>query len=378
MKSILLFSFFFFGGFSIVGQTNFADISVVKLDSLAFVALESGERNPIPFADEIVTREANNPSIYLNNAYTVLAIVHKNKGHFVLALEYNFLALSVAEKLKDNARISVSYNNIGIIYVLQKNYQRAIDYFEKSLKLEEKLHNSAQKSIRLYNLGDCYLKLKQFDEALGFFTSSLVIEKKLKNDLGVLYAQLGIAEVYIRLNRFSDVSLTLTEANKLMSFSDADAKLLYYRLKGEEAIGNSNTSEALLWLHMLEKFSIDKDLKNDLLDVYLLLSTIYQKSNDFKMALSYSRKYIQLNEQLQSNFIKNQLEDHTFKNELKGKQLEISLLQEEKELAKKNEESVRVLHALDVKIILFVVGALIVILSFVFLGIRKFMQISEK
>lgn len=345
--------------------------SLAELEKRAFQQLESGKTDPTALAETILTQAGNRPSIYVINANTILGIVHKNKGHYVSALEYYLDALTVSEKLKDNGRISASLNNIGIIYVLQENYKKAIDYFNRSLQLEEDLKQPLQKSIRLFNLGDCYKELKQYDEALGYYTNSLLIEKRLKNPIGIIYAQLGIAEVYIHTDRLTDAQTTLVGVATLLQDADQEAEVLYYKLKGEEAIESNQLSEAERWLKKAIDFSQKHDLKNELLDIYLLLSKLYESNNQPQLAVVHYRKYIELNNELQSNFVKNQLEDLTYQNKLNRKQLEITLLQKEKDLAKENARAMQQLRQYDWRIMIFSVLSMLFVIAVVFLGVRR-------
>ncbi|GEM_PF-5605757 len=73
--------------------------SLAELEKRAFQQLESGKTDPTATAETILTQAGNRPSIYVINANTILGIVHKNKGHYVSALEYYLDATEKVIKL---------------------------------------------------------------------------------------------------------------------------------------------------------------------------------------------------------------------------------------------------------------------------------------
>lgn len=358
-------------------QKNRDQLSQAELEKLAFEQLESGKGDPSEAALLILQKADNQPSKYVINANTILGIVHKNRGHYISALEYYITALDASEQLGDKGRISASLNNIGIMYVLQENYSKAIYYFNRSLKLEEKLNQPLQKSIRLFNLGDCYKELEQYDEALGYYTNSLLIEKKEKNKLGIVYAELGIADVYAHTNRLTDAKVTLNKVQELLPDADLEAELLFYKLTGETAMAENRFAEAESSLKKAEQFSWKHDLKNQLLDIYQLLAQLYSTNNQANQAVVYYRKYIETAEQLQNNFVKNQLEDLTYQNKLKRKQLQIQYLKEQQTLAEKNAKAMQELRKYDWKTMIFSVFALLAVITVVFIGVRKLVQVNK-
>lgn len=369
-------------GFSCVvvlgaAQKNGDQLSQAELEKRAFEQLESGKGDPSEAALLIIQKADNKPSKYVINANTILGIVHKNRGHYISALEYYIKALDASEQLGDEGRVSASLNNIGIMYVLQENYSKAIYYFNRSLKIEEKLNQPLQKSIRLFNLGDCYKELEQYDEALGYYTNSLLIEKKEKNKLGVVYAELGMADVYTHTNRLTDAKATLEQVQKLLPEADLEAELLFYKLSGETAMAESRFADAENSLKKAEQFSWKHDLKNQLLDIYQLLAKLYSTNNQSDKAVIYYRKYIETAEQLQNNFVKNQLEDLTYQNKLKRKQLQIQYLKEQQTLAEKNAKAMRELRNYDWRIMIFSLVALLAVITAVFIGVRKLVQFNK-
>ncbi len=364
----LLFLFFVVS-FSVRGGDKWAEFSLEQLDSLQFERLEKGGGDPSEIAMLIIERSKQNSSIYLINAYTVLGIVNKNKGFYVSALNCNLKALTVAERMHDQGRISACMNNIGILYDLQENYEKAIVYFEKSLKLEEKLNQPLQRSIRLFNLGDSYNALGQYDEAIGYYTSSLLIEKKLKNDLGVVYAELGLIDVYLKTDRLTDAGALLERIDQ--KAFDFETRVMHARLSGIYALKMNAIAEAINSLKKAETLAKQYDLKSELLQVYNELALAFAKSGDVSAENKYLKASINLNKELQSNLVKNQLEDLTYQQEMERKEMELRYVKEQESLAEKNARALKDLRKFDWRMTIFSLFGMFSIVVLVVIGVKR-------
>jgi tetratricopeptide (TPR) repeat protein len=374
----IIFLFVLINGFVFANKSMWKDESFQQLDKEQFRRLEDGKEDPLFFSKLIIEKANNRPSIYLINAYTVSGIVNKNKGFYVIALDNYLKASKISLELEDEGRYSASLNNIGIIYVLQENYSKAIYYFNKSLEIEEGRKDPLQKSIRYFNLGDCYKELGKYNEAIGFYTNSLLIENKLKNKVGIIYAQLGLAEVYLSTKRIADAEQALAEIEKMNDAFDKESKVLFLRLKGKLSKKKLQFEEAEKFFMEAKDLSERNELINEQVKVTQNLSELFELKKDYKKALKYSKEFLNLNNTLKSNHIKNQLEEMIYQQEIQQKELEITCLKEQKELAKKNENAVRKLRQFDIKIAIFSVLSMLAFVGIVVFGLRKMIRINKE
>ena len=354
------------------------DPDLKRLDSIAFQALETNDPSVSQKAKALLeASQRKGESLYSVNAHTILGIVNKEKGYYLTSINHYLKALNSAEKLKDRARVSACYNNIGGVYLLQENYVKACDYFNKSLDIEETLKVPLQTSIRYYNLGDAYSKMDSFDLALSYFTNSLLIEERLKNAEGIIYAQLGIAEVYLKLNRVDDCQGLLTKIAKGVSPQQIEESILHELLQGRVFLQQNKLDLALQSFNRAEAQSISHNFRIHLLDIYLNQIAVHKRSADWQRAVKTYDRYIALKEELNTTKIKNQLEDLTFRNELTKKELEIKLIQEEKQLAEKNERMEKNASKHSQKIVWFLIISLFLLFGLIFVGIRKISRSNE-
>lgn len=357
---------------------NSGEIKLRELDSIAFSSLENNASSVLEDANKLLTESLKSkPNFYRINAYTLLGIVNKDRGFYVTSLDFYLKALNTAEKLKDFPRQSACLNNIGSVYQLQGNYSQAIEYFNKSLAIEEKLNQPIQKSIRFYNIGECYKDLDSLDLALTYFNNSLLIEQKAKSNEGIVYAYLGIADVYIRIKRFTDASIVIASIEKKIQQGQIEEAIILHKLKGKLLISSGNSSSALSEFQEGENLSLKYKNSTNLLELVKLQIEVYEKSSDWQKAALKYKQYLSLIEKMNSLNIKNQLDDLNYRNEITKKQLEIQLVQEERDLAKKNEKFEKNLRVYGLKITWFVITLLILSIGLILYGVKKLTTSKE-
>ncbi|MEJ6584152.1 MAG: tetratricopeptide repeat protein [Crocinitomicaceae bacterium] len=365
---------FIFTSFSF-SQNLSQDKVLLKLDSIAFSALEANSDRTAQYANNLLKESLKHPpSLYRVNAYIILGIVNKDKGFYVTSLNHYLNALNAARDIDDVGRISSCLNNIGSIYQQQGNFQKAKYYFLQSLEMESKLKNPLQKSIRYYNIGDVYVALDSLDLALSYFNNSLIIEKKSNNREGIIYALLGVSEVYIKIERPIDASISLEKVKELLNTNDLEESILYFQLMGDLNVIDNKLNEGLNYYYQAEELSMTKDFRVHLMDIYLNELKVLLKLQKFDVYAKKSEKYIQLQQELNDLKINNQLEDLTFQNNLNQKELEITLVQEERDLAIKNKTIQSNISAIESRIVWFLISTLVIMLILIIVGVRKIMH----
>ena len=354
------------------GQTEKQLVELEELNTAAFSALENDEKDVSIKTEQLLEKSQETDSKkHEINAYTILGIVNKNKGYYVTSINHHIKALSVAEKDQDEGRISSCYSNIGSVYQLQENYPRALEYFQKSLKLEEKLDQPLQKSIRLYNIGEVYKELDSLRIALSYFNNSLLIEQEHNNKEGIVYALLGIADVYLNIERYTDASIALDDARELITASDVEEAILFHHLRGKLFARKGLIDQAYEEFKRAEEISNTNKFRVHLLDIYTEEIDILNTQQKWQASVERYQTYIELKNELNNIKVKNQLEDLTFQHALNSKELEIQLIKEERDLAKKNEQSEKTIAHYEQKIVWFLISSLLVVLALIVYGIKR-------
>ena len=167
-----------------------------------------------------IAQQLKNDSLLAISYNWIGAYLATNKGDNISGLEYYFKAIPLAEKVNDKRRISSLYFDIAAIYYALQNNEEAIKYIRKG---EENLPDKSspmydymliqyQRSMTTY-----YLLIHQADSALHYLQAMAETNRRLKSILfefsvyhqsGSTYALLGeneIAEIYFKKAKvFSD------------------------------------------------------------------------------------------------------------------------------------------------------------------------------
>lgn len=213
----------------------------------------------------------------------------KKQGNFFKADSLAYLALSIAEKIKDYKQIGFAYRNIGDVCLSINKLDKAKSNYELGIKNYTKVNdkngvltcynnigityyfkNDFQKSIEAYNytikINEKY-RLKYFD-ALSYNNISGSLEKLERYSEAVVYAKKAI-------NIYSSLG---DKHNEDLATSYASLASIYLKLKNyNEAIKNANlaisTNKNAYYVNL--RYA-DKVLYNT-----------YKETGDFKKALFY-------------------------------------------------------------------------------------------
>lgn len=346
--------------------------SIKELNDAAFKAYEENDANAVALADSFFNSSLSDTlSVFHINSLTLLGIHSKNQGHLVTSINYYLKALNAAQQTNDKGRESAILNNLGSIYQLQSNYHKALEYFKKSLELEVELDNPLQKSIRYFNVAEIYRQVDSLELAISNYNQSLILEKKQQNIEGEIYAKVGLAQVYLKMKRFQDVLIAIEEIDPFIGQCSSELKINYLILKGKYYFENNELDNSIN--NLVQAISIAKrDQYNSLLlEGYELLAKAFEKEGEIEKSNQYLKEYIHLNKQLNDVQIKNQLEDLLHQNEIKKKEMEISMVKEERDLVAKNIEIEKELNTYQMRVILLILFSIITLVVLLIIRLRK-------
>jgi tetratricopeptide (TPR) repeat protein len=96
------------------------------------------------------------------------------KGDNAKALELEFRALHLSEKLNDPVQISLSFFWIGLVYLYSGDTQQALYYFDKLRPASEAFLKNQE--LILTHIGWCYFESGRLDSALFYIKKAYDIE----------------------------------------------------------------------------------------------------------------------------------------------------------------------------------------------------------
>lgn len=232
-------------------QKGMADI-YLNIANVQINNLEQFEKaiNNLKNAVEINKKEQNDES--LSNNYILLGNCFRSLDSLDKALEYYSNALDIAENInldRDNSnQIAKIYMNLGLVYKSQNKLNKAKIYYKKALYLYEldKNKNEASLSVIYNNLADLFKDTGEFSKSIKYLELSKEIAKK-RSDIDVLLSSYdNLSQVYDSLSNWKKAFQNLKKYQKLndsinseeLKKSMAEIEEKYQSEKKEQEIEN--------------------------------------------------------------------------------------------------------------------------------------------
>ena len=255
--------------------------------------------------------------------YSNMGIVYYEMENFDKALEYHQKGRALQNKNVDDLTISRTLGNIGLVYKAQGNYALALDYYRQSLAINRKNGYHFDTAINLENIASLYSTLKEYNTSLEYYKESYELSKKINDKIGILYAMHGIASTHASLGKYKQ---SITHLNNALNL----ATHLY--------------------------------VKEEIKEIHLSLSEVYEKSGSHKMALLHRKKYDTWKDSLVSERHQNRVKELELQYQTAQKDKEITALKSQKEINEmKAKEQVQFTNTLITTTVLITIIATLII-----------------
>ena len=175
--------------------------------------------------------------------YEQSAIVSYTKGNYTLSMQQSLHALDAAKALKDSGLIINMLNNIGIVYQFLGQFDKQLDYSLQALSIAEKSNRQEKLAGMHHNVANAYYNLSQFRKSINYCLSSLKLYQKSRSKTYInrVYASLG--------QDYASLNLT-------------DSALYYYKIAiAESSKANDKYAEAAIYGYMADAYAVRKNFK---------------------------------------------------------------------------------------------------------------------
>ncbi|MDJ1479582.1 tetratricopeptide repeat protein [Cytophagaceae bacterium YF14B1] len=263
-----------------------------------------------------------------------LGMVYKQQGNDVLALDKYFQGLELLKDVDDKDTKASILNNIGNIYKNRQENGEAISFFQQALTLWKQINRQQAVAGILSNLSEVYLNQKQYDQALKSSQEALAIFEKLHDTNGEIICHNNQGKIYLKKNS-PEIALqkyqTALELNatyqkkNLLASSHNGLGAAYTQLK--------QYTKAIDHYQQAYQLSSTKNMIQDLQNSCSGLALVYAQTKNYENAFRFLQQYENIKDSLFSQESGNQLTKLRVNYENEKKQIEINLLQKEKELA---------------------------------------------
>jgi class 3 adenylate cyclase/tetratricopeptide (TPR) repeat protein len=260
--------------------------------------------------------------------------VYFNQGDDAKALELHLQSLKMSEALNDTLRILTSLTNIGGVYsnkVATRN--KALEYFLRSYNLSLAIKDDYSIGTCAVNLGELYYNLGDDAKALKYLYQS---EKAYKGTEDLPYTLNYIGRVFTRQKNFEKAIQIHTQAYELSKKLDTkldQTQSLVALAQAYKASGD--IASAIKAFQQSVEVAIPLNAVVEMKDAYQGLSESYSQEKDYTNAFKYQNLLLAVKDSIYNINTDKKLGTLQFGFDLEKKEGEISLLNKNKEIQRR-------------------------------------------
>jgi len=340
-KSSFYILFYFLSVFSFIYPQN-GDKNISLLKTKLSSAANDSEKISVlkEITEYYVYYDLDSAFIYAKEAYNLskktnykkaeitytLGIVYSYYNELSRSQEYFYEAFKIAKQNNNTELLYTLYAAIGINYSYMEEYGKSLEYLNKSIVYLDKYDDNNKISL-LISIGQAYSNLGKFNESEEYLYKALEISKKINSKIADVYIVLG--DSYLRKKDFQksiefyDKTIKSGVSNESLYYISALDGLFQNNLelkKYDEAVKQALVIDTLAGKLM----SYDVQIKN-----LLSLSELYDYEGDYKSALHYANRYINLRDTLQAKQKNEQLNFLNIEFETSLKEQKIAAMEKE-------------------------------------------------
>jgi adenylate cyclase len=217
------------------------------------------------------------------------------------ALPYARESLDLAKKINNLKWEAYAYKAIGQSYYYQANFSEAAIQFQSALALFDSINYKVGQANMLNSLGSTYFNVGDHTKAVDFHLRSLTISEKLKDSLYMGTALNGIGTVYNNNPATVDKALEyFLRALPIFQGIDYEAGTGIIAMNiGEIYKKNKRYDSAIIY------FDESLEVYRNTIDATFplnMIGAVYAELGDFKEALLYQNKALEIARELDAKF----------------------------------------------------------------------------
>ena len=222
-----------------------------------------------------------------------MGVIYNEKGAHPKALTHFFEALKAAESVNNQRLIGITLCNIGMVYIDQDNYPSALNYTRRSLNIAQQQGNKELQATSLGNIGLTYFRQRQYDTALVYYFKTVKLDEEMENTNALALHIANIASVYLEQGKYNQaLEFYLRSLNMNRQIGN--------KMEEARALGNIGSTYGFLKNYkqaenyLQQALALADELQSNIekRDFEFMLSEVYEKKGDTRLALKTYKKYI--------------------------------------------------------------------------------------
>jgi two-component system, NtrC family, sensor kinase len=314
-------------------------------------------KKAVNYTEELISlAEQSNNIKYLRAGYFIKGTKARLLGNLDEALAAFFKSAEVAKKYNLLTGEGDTYSAIADIYSDGNNHSNATNYYNKAIQILRVTNDSINLASALLNAGDEFRKIKNYDSALLFFKEAKLIFDKANHLIGQAYSLGNIGMVYAGLGRNDLAETNMNEAIRILAQSENyDPICDYLTSIADVYLNRGNNQAALNYTLRSLRLAEQYGLKEKVAKASLQLSALYEKAGSIQEAFNYYKKHIAYRDSISNINSVQKMADLRTNYEVSQKQIEVNLLNQQKQ----NQKNLVVSLAIILGLTLVILGVLL-------------------
>jgi signal transduction histidine kinase len=276
---------------------------IKSLHALGFLSRrEADYETAFKYYAEGLTRALDtNDKIGIVMLYNDMGIINYQTQQYDKAIDYYLKVIENAKKYNFPLDEAMADNNIATVYISIGNFSKALDFFLNCIEIKESNDLKNGLEISYINAGLCYIELEEYQKALSYFQ---YVEKNCVNCSSniITYNNYGLGRAYYFMKNYNDALQHLSVSLQLAKKNNDTQRIISDYLQISQVYQDLEKFQiSKKYLDSAVNTSINSQDNRNLLVAYNEYSKIFQKQNDFKSALLYKEKFVQLKDSLFKN-----------------------------------------------------------------------------
>ena len=300
-----------------------------KFQILSQIAINSNSPNDIILYSDsaLQVAERNNNPRWIALSHLYRGDGFRLRGDLTNAIECYLLSAKYYQNGYDDIGLGSAYVNLGGVYLGQDNFELSRYYYSKAILIFRTQSDSLRLATTLLNKGELFRNFMGWDSAVVHFNESRQIFDRLKHIAGSAYNLGNLGMVYKDQNKLLIAEKNLNDAIRNCKILGDHYPISAYQIALSEIYEKRNEFDlAIAYADSALQLGIQEGLKEQIRDASLQLSKLHKTKGDSEKAYGHLNQYLMYRDSINNEEVIRKMADLRTEYEVGQKQIEVNLL----------------------------------------------------
>jgi len=222
------------------------------------------------------------------NVYNSLGVNFFNLAQYDTARYFYYQALSANTDFNDSVGIATNHANLGVIAYVQGNYDDALMHYIKALEIREKIGSNHSKASIYMKVALIYDLLEEREKSYEYLIAAISLYSKEGLELERAKAMINLSNTLYKMDSAKTAKNVLLEANRTIR-KIGNKRILSTACinMGHAFMREDNLDSALMYFYEALDLVNELKQKRELSNLYINIGDVFYRSADYDGAIEY-------------------------------------------------------------------------------------------